>query len=773
MPEREVHIGHQLVLQPDVGLLQLAYQSKALVSGATAGVMYDTADGRIEELSLQAAPASYGMTHHQASLGTSNQDVRLTWQLTAGEEPRLALEVTNLARHEVHIHELWVLDVNARGEGSLGFRSAPANWRFYQNGWQSWSPTFARCIDGGLWVNPNTEEYRTKHLPHGLAPGGRGLTSEWFTVIVPEQASGRGHFAAKPALLLGFISTADQLSEVRLELDPRYRFQRLRAISHADKVVLRPGEKLSSEVLVLLAGDEPLELMDQYADLLGRSMRARVPDRVPTGWCTWYYFFGKDTANDVFDNLARIEEERLPLGTILIDDGYQTEIGDWLEVDSDKYPQGMKEVAARVSDSGFRSGIWTAPFAVSAFSKLYAAHPDWVLRDREGQPLVAWRHKGEEMYGLDLSRDEVLDWLRQLFQTLSADWGFEFFKVDFLFAGALEGTRHNPGLTRAQAVRRGLETIRSAIGERFLLGCGAPLGPAIGMVDGMRIGPDVHVDWEPLWQDLSAPAASNAILNSVTRSFLHRRLWLNDPDCLPLRLRGDDSNLVLNEMRTLVTVAGLSGGLVFNSDNLPSIRWGRPRYLRCALPPYGQSAVPLDLFQNERPALLVLPVYTDWDSWTIVALLNWDDRSRTTELDLGQLALRGQVYHAYNYWRKRYLGVVRGKLVIEPHQPHETVLLLLKPVADELQLLTSTFHVLQGAVEITHTVRHPERIVASMVKPGRQFGSLLFAVPEALRDRVPTAKVNGRVQQPRQVANGIWRVGLTLRDRATVEFALQ
>jgi hypothetical protein len=216
----------------------------------------------------------------------------------------------------------------------------------------------------------------------------------------------------------------------------------------------------------------------------------------------------------------------------------------------------------------------------------------------------------------------------------------------------------------------------------------------------------------------------------------------------------------------------LSGGLVINSDDLPSIRLGRPRYLRRVIPPYGHSASPLDLFHNERPRLFMLPVQTEWDSWTIVALLNWADRSRVTRLDLAQLGLRGSAYHAYNYWRQRYLGVAGGEVVIEPHQPHETVLLLLKPVSDQLQLLTSTFHALQGAVEVERVVQRAERLVVTLVKPGRQFGSLLFAVPEALQHRMPTAEVNGRPQRPRQVADSVWRVGLTLIDRATVEFAL-
>jgi alpha-galactosidase len=767
MPEQEIQIRDQLVLQPAVGLVQFLYQSKVLLNQATAGVVYVNMSGQEKTLELAGHEMSYGLARDHVNLGVANDEVELTWQLSLGDETRLRLEVKNKSPRSVRIVELHVLDVDVQRGGSLGLTAAPGKWRFYQNGWQSWTPAFARRVADGTWVDPNTEDYRTKHQPHALPQAREVLSSEWFSVIVPGGEGEVARTSSDPALLLGFVSAADQLAEVRLRVRDNLRFQSLCAVSFADGVPLAPGEKLSSEALLLKAGNAPLALLDLYAARLGETMEARAAAKVPSGWCTWYYFFGEETADNVLANLARMEKERLPLDVILIDDGYETDIGDWLDVDSAKYPQGMQTIAQQIAAAGYRPGIWIAPFAASALSKLYADHPDWILRDDKGQPILAWQHYGKDIYALDLSLPAVQAWLHSIFRTLSEDWGFEFFKIDFVFSAALPGGRSDPRMTRAQALRRGLEIIRAAIGDKFLLGCGAPLGPSVGVVDAMRVGPDVHMDWKPFWQDLSAPSAANAIRNSIARSFMHGKLWLNDPDCLVLRPRGDDSNLVLNEMRTLTTVVGLTGGLVINSDDLPSIRRGRLKYLRRVLPPYGRSAIPLDLFQHERPKLLVLPVETSWGSWVIAALLNWDDRSCVTRLDLSHLGLPSGVYHVYNYWRQRYLGVVRDQVVIDPHQPHETVLLLLKAVADRPQVLTSTFHVLQGAVEIKDVRLRQDRLVAKVEKPGKQFGQLLFALPpEHPVDRV---LVNDRPQWPRQVSACVWRAGFTLSDRATVE----
>ncbi|MGQ9493215.1 MAG: alpha-galactosidase [Anaerolineae bacterium] len=780
MSEQEICIRDQLVLQPSIGLVKFVHQGKVLLDRATAKLVYIGANGQKKSLALAGYAVSYGLAQDSISLSVANSEVQLTWQLWIGEEIRLNLEVKNMSSQTIRIVELYVLDVDAQHGGSLNFTSPPRNWRCYQNGWQSWTPTFARQVANGLWIDPNTDDYRTKHQPHALLQAGKTISSEWFTIIVPTAESmapltkmttqRSAGTLSDPSLLLGFITTADQLAELRLELSDSYQFQRLEAIAYADGFPLAPGAKLCSEMLLFTTSADPLRLMDLYATRLGEAMHAKTASNIPTGWCTWYYFFGEDTAEDVLANLNWIEKRHLPLDVILIDDGYETAIGDWLDVNSAKYPQGMQHIAEQIAATGHRPGIWTAPFAASSASKLYAEHPDWVLRNEQGEPIVAWQHWGVDIYGLDLSLPAVQDWLRDLFHTLSVDWGFRFFKVDFLYAAALPGVRHNDRITRAQAVRRGLEIIRSAIGDSFLLGCGAPLGPSVGMVDAMRIGPDVHVDWQPFWQDLSAPSAANAILNAITRSFLHGKLWLNDPDCLVLRPRGDDSNLVLNEMRALTTIVGLSGGLVLSSDNLPTIRRGRPKYLQRILPPYGRSALPLDLFHNERPRLLVLPIESSWDSWVIVALLNWDDHSCITKLDLAQLGLPSGAYHVYNYWRQRYLDVTQKQVVIDPHQPHEMVLLLLKPVSDQPQLLTSTFHILQGAVEVKSIYTSPNRLVVDLEKPGRQFGRLVFAVPgERVVSKV---LVNGRPQRPRQIAVGIWQAGFLLNERATVELLL-
>lgn len=93
----------------------------------------------------------------------------------------------------------------------------------------------------------------------------------------------------------------------------------------------------------------------------------------------------------------------------------------------------------------------------------------------------------------------VQAFIRNNIETVTRDWGFTYLKLDFLYSAALkaEAPAPEPGAawrgngrscTRAQALRQGMQLIRDAAGPRvFILGCGAPLGSVIGLVQGNRV----------------------------------------------------------------------------------------------------------------------------------------------------------------------------------------------------------------------------------------------------------------------------------------------
>ena len=97
----------------------------------------------------------------------------------------------------------------------------------------------------------------------------------------------------------------------------------------------------------------------------------------------------------------------------------------------------------------------------------------------------------------------------------------------------MPGRRHDGDATPIEAYRSGLALVREVMGEdAYLLGCGAPILPSVGLVDAMRVGPDIGHHFEPLDGDLSQPSQRAATQNTRARAWQHGRFWVNDADCL-------------------------------------------------------------------------------------------------------------------------------------------------------------------------------------------------------------------------------------------------
>ena len=273
-----------------------------------------------------------------------------------------------------------------------------------------------------------------------------------------------------------------------------------------------------------------------------------APRPAPTVWCSWYQYFGSVTEADVLENLDAVGEHDLPVDVIQIDDGWQAEIGDWLAF-SDRF-SSLPELAERIRRAGRRPGIWVAPFIVGARSELARAHPEWLIGD-------AGHNWDQDLRGLDVERAE--GWLRQVFGTLRS-FGFDYFKLDFLYAGALGSL---------DAYRHGLAVIREAVGpEPYLVGCGAPILPSVGLVDAMRVSPDVDPAYEPEGGDMSRPSQRAATLTTIGRAWQHGRFWVNDPDCLIARP-------AVENREEWAGVVERYGGLRASSDRIADLDpWG-------------------------------------------------------------------------------------------------------------------------------------------------------------------------------------------------------
>lgn len=307
------------------------------------------------------------------------------------------------------------------------------------------------------------------------------------------------------------------------------------------------------------------EVFEKYFAAMGLPAKKRV-DRL-TGYTSWYNYFQKIDENIILRDLKGLSRARESVNIFQIDDGYEPFVGDWLDYNGKDFPNGMKTIADAVHREGYLAGIWLAPFNVQrGKSRILKEHPDWLIRNPDGKPqlgCVAWGGA----YTLDIYNPEVREHLKKVFDTVLNDWGYDMVKLDFLYSQC-RTPRDNK--TRGTIMCEAMDFLRECVGDKLILGCGVPLGPAFGVVDACRISCDVDLSYGgKFYNSMSInnelPSAQNAINNSMFRRHLNGRAFLNDPDVFFLR----DHNLTFTweQKLLLVKINNLFGRVLFVSDD--------------------------------------------------------------------------------------------------------------------------------------------------------------------------------------------------------------
>jgi alpha-galactosidase len=653
------------------------------------------------------------------------------------------LGVTNEAAAPLPLHSMHAF-TTSDGRGRLRLASKPADWRIYRNGWQSWSPTMSlggadRDLQSGPpWLAPEP------------APQEPGVFASDDVGVLYDPASQR-------SLLAGAVTARDALTQVYVDAPERL----LDARCLFDGVAVAPGDTAWSERIAIDVVGHPNDQLARYGEALGIAMHARVPDVTPSGWCSWYYFYQQVTEEDVIRNLRFLEAHRreLPIDTVQIDDGYQADVGVWLTV-SEKFPGGMAWLASEIKRAGYTPGIWLAPFFLADSSRSFAEHPDFIVRDGRGEPAVAMQNWERKNYGIDGSNPEARAWLTQLFREICDGWGYDYVKIDFLFAAAIAGRRHDPSATRARAYRQALDAVREGVGpERFILGCGSLMAPSVGYFDGNRIGLDVAPWWRMLTrEEREAPSprarrpddalsAETAIRNTLNRTWMHGRLWANDPDCLLVRT--DRTKLTLDETRTLASVIGLSAGMMLSSDDLDKLPPERLDIISMLLPVLPRGARPVDLIERDMPERYELAFDREFDSGRVIAAFNFDDAAKDMRIDLPD----GR-WHAFELWSEAYLGVVEGALQFEAVPPHAARVIALRAARSEPQLIATTAHIGMGILDISDSRwdANAGRLSVDLEPAGRSRRTVVLA---ASGMRARAAQLGGQSVQLAQTGDEI------------------
>jgi alpha-galactosidase len=702
-----------------------------------------------------------------------SQVVRLTFSLSENLPIflwNLVLENQSSTSVIVNLMELISIgESDSDGESRIvrANETTKTNYTFHANGWQSWSHsatyredqaqkhTRLRYFQDVMVYNPGTPVFRqTAHF-----------SADFFGVLADVNQ--------RAAILFGFLSQKQQFGSLEAALSQK---PKIRMWVNGDRTLLLPGKTFPSDWAIIYPFyfDKPDPLAIYY-EAVQRENSVDLNKELPVGWCSWYQFYQNINEEKILRNLNTIKslEKQLPLSLVQIDDGYQKEIGDWYSF-SKGFPHGVNGIAAEIKQKGKTPGLWMAPFILHPNSNFALDHPHLLLRKKFGRPVNAGFVWNVFTQALDLSIPESIEVVKELINTAVNQWGFPYLKLDFLYAGALKGIRYDQSLTRAQILRKAMLEIRRSAGEEtFLLGCGAPLGSVIGLVDANRISADVSGNWLPKFGGFSAifkkephmPSAKNAIQNILTRAEQHNRWWINDPDCLLVR---DEIDLTMPEIQSLATLIAITGGSLIVSDDLPKLSEERRRIIELMLPIIGRRAFVMDWLDTTTPHNIRLDLSNPSGNWTNIARFNWKENAREIFISLPDFCLPPMDYWVYSFWENNVHILEAGNPIHIPSLAcHGVALLSLRPVTRENQFIGSNLHISMG-LEIKEIINKSDLFSLKLSLPREAKGDIWLNL-----NRTPLEVLFNNEPAPyEEVQDNIFRFPVAFAGEATLEIKL-
>ncbi len=501
-----------------------------------------------------------------------------------------------------------------------------------------------------------------------------------------------------------------------------------------------PGSTTRSEKLAVGWFDDARIGLETYADAIAKRYDIHVKPP-PVVYCSWYHLYRGVTEDKLTRNISSAAKLLVPYGLSVaqIDDGWQggaisrgTPKKAFFETDTSKFPSGMKVMADDIKQKGLVPGIWYMPFSGDSDDPFFKNKQNLFARTADGKIFNAkW---GGNPF--DMTKPEARSYVEKLARTLSRNWGYKYLKIDGLWNGAATSQQYintrytddslgqtklaDSSKTHIQALRDGLKAVRKGAGEDvFILGCCIPqnmrsFSGAFGLVDAMRIGPDNKPGY---------PAILRGPVFGARYYFLHRRVWINDPDPLYVRNR-----LPVNEKRLLCSWVALTGQLNASSETYGRLSKEGLDILRKTMPTHALHPRPADFFDTPCPRIWLLTDDKSSPSRDVVGFFNYGNprtppkeakdgkpkkkkwrcpgdivakpHSSTYSYDMEWIGLKpNTTYVGYEFWTNKFIGPVKNRLEMTVPDRDCRIIALRETTGHPVVVSTSR-HITQGVVDI-------------------------------------------------------------------------
>ena len=416
-------------------------------------------------------------------------------------------------------------------------------------------------------------------------------------------------------------------------------------------------------------------------------------------------------------DFADRELRRWGMNYFQIDDGWQSEKGDW-QVNPDRFPahggmNGLEWLMHRAKGLGFIPGIWIQGFNASENSDVFKDHPGWFA----GPLFNGLIEQGDKVF--DLSDPDATAYLKGVIQNVKG-WGAEWIKLDFAYTAIMSKDWDEPNLTRGEFYKKGVKLFRETLGDDVFFLNVAIVGYNYGLIDACRLTLDTMPAWEGEAEDpysLSAYFSNQGLKpmyrDCARRYYLNNRIWINHPDLIFFRSHQDEKipPLTFNESCTFATAVAMQGGIVKIGDRLVDLNPEAVDCLRRIMPVYEKGGRPLDLFERDFPEVWSIDVSNFDEPYHVIGFLNWGKNRDLTKTDYPFIADEDRILYAdfkkagiepdqkflaFEFWKQQFLGEVSGSMSLEV-PAHSPRVVALRPKLGRPQLLGKNRHVVGGA----------------------------------------------------------------------------
>jgi hypothetical protein len=543
----------------------------------------------------------------------------------------------------------------------------------------------------------------------GLTPVGEAEGSFAFSVIADPDSRHSvvcGYLTHERGIGILFPKAVDGKPTINAKID----FGSLR---------VEPGKTRGTETLLIGLFEDGRLGLEAYAGAVARKYTIKLRPR-PNAYCTWYHAWSSNE-KALAENTAFAEKHLKPFGlnVMQIDDKWQTPVPEGFKYEgtisqtgpwkcftdaNQNYPGGMAHTATNIASHGMIPGIWFMPWAGNKSNpyfdqEIYARNPD-------GTPFHDAKWSGT---CIDSTSPKGEAFIRERIKRIY-DWGYRYFKIDGMHTGMAtknvyiqtaynnpndgfgEVVLHAPDMTQVQAYRKCLMLCREEAPDALVLGCNVSqnmrsMGPAFGLIDAMRIGPDNNRARSGEWATLLRGPWHGSNLY-----FLNGRVWFNDPD--PVYVRETNP---LEKARWMCSWLAVSGAMHTSSENYGTLPPERLDLLKRCLPGHDCTARPVDYLETDKPQIWL----AGNDRMHVIGLFNWNETDAATiEYDMGKLGLdKAKAYAGFDFWANTFVSPFSGTL--KQTLPGGTCrVIAVKPIADRPVLLSTSRHITQGLIDV-------------------------------------------------------------------------